>query len=50
VLLLGSPGLVPGAVIGALSWRRRRLAGALLGGIVGFSAWLTGWMWVNDVM
>ena len=46
MLLLGSPGVVPGAAIGALAWRSRRIVGALLGAVVGFGAWFVGWMWV----
>jgi hypothetical protein len=32
-LLLGSPGLLLGAIPGALLWRRHRIAGALLGAV-----------------
>jgi Na+/proline symporter len=49
VLLLGSPGLL-GAIPGALLWRKRRFAGALLGGVAGFILWLTGWAFFNDVI
>lgn len=49
VLLLGSPGLL-GAIPGALLWRKRRFAGALLGGAAGFILWLTGWAFFNDVI
>lgn len=35
VLLAGSPGLVVGAGLGALAWRRRRLLGAALGALLG---------------
>jgi Na+/proline symporter len=50
VLLFGSPGLLLGAIAGALSWRRRRWAGALLGAVIGFAIWLLGWMWLKDMI
>lgn len=34
-LLLGSPGLAIGAIIGALAWRGRRIWGALTGAVAG---------------
>jgi Na+/proline symporter len=49
-LLLGSPGLLLGAIAGALLWRKRRLAGGFAGAVVGFVAWLTGWMVMKDVI
>jgi hypothetical protein len=49
-LLFGSPGFVGGAITGALLWRRRRLAGGLLGAVIGFAAWLAGWMWFKDLI
>ena len=33
----GSPGLLAGAAIGAMAWRRRRGAGAALGALAGFA-------------
>ena len=50
VLLLGSPGILLGAIPGALVWRRRRIAGALPGAVVGFVLWLVGWMVAKDVI
>jgi Na+/proline symporter len=44
VLIFGSPGFLLGAIPGALLWRRHRIAGAVLGTIVGFIIWLAGWM------
>ena len=49
-LLIGAPGLPLGALIGALAWPRHRIAGAFIGGVVGFAAWLTGWLWWADVI
>ena len=50
VFLLGSPGLLLGAILGALLWRRHRIAGAVLGGGVGFVVWLVGWIAMKDVI
>jgi Na+/proline symporter len=44
LLIFGSPGFVIGALPGALLWRRHRIAGALLGAVIGFMIWLAGWM------
>jgi Na+/proline symporter len=44
MLIFGSPGLLLGAIPGALLWRRHRIVGAVLGAIVGFVIWLLGWM------
>ena len=49
-LILGSPGLAVGGLIGALAWRHHRIAGALLGAVLGFVLWLAGWLWWNDVI
>ena len=49
-LILGSPGLLLGAIPGALLWRRHRIAGALLGAAVGFVVWLAGWMVFKGVI
>ncbi|MFO1055899.1 MAG: hypothetical protein U1E53_02915 [Dongiaceae bacterium] len=38
VLLLGWPGLIGGAALGALAWRRRPWLGGLLGGLGGTAA------------
>ena len=49
-LLFGSPGLAVGAIAGALAWRRHRIAGALIGAVVGFVVCLIGvmvWAEVN---
>jgi hypothetical protein len=42
--------LVVGTLAGALAWRKRRWAGALLGAVIGFAAWLMGWTLVKDVI
>jgi hypothetical protein len=34
-LVIASPGLVVGAGLGALAWRRRRIAGATVGAVLG---------------
>jgi Na+/proline symporter len=49
-LIFGSPGLVLGAIPGALMWRNHRVAGALLGAGAGFILWLAGWMVLKDVI
>jgi hypothetical protein len=49
-LIFGSPGLVIGAIVGALLWRARRFLGAVLGAMLGFVAWLAGWMWLRDMI
>jgi len=38
-LIFGWPGLILGAGAGALIWRKRRFAGALLGAVLGGLAW-----------
>jgi Na+/proline symporter len=49
VLILGSPGLLLG-IPGVLLWRKHRIIGALLGSVVGFVLWLTGWMIFKDII
>jgi Na+/proline symporter len=49
-LLFGSPGLLLGAIPGALLWRRHRIAGTLLGAVAGLVLWLIGWMVFKDVI
>jgi Na+/proline symporter len=49
-LILGSPGMVLGAIPGALLWRTHRIGGALLGAVVGFVVWLVGWLVLKDVI
>jgi Na+/proline symporter len=48
LLILGSPGLPFGAILGALLWRRHRIWGALLGAAGGFGLWLLGWLYLSD--
>jgi hypothetical protein len=43
-LIIGAPGLVVGAGVGALARRRRRVWGALLGAFVGLALWLAGFV------
>ncbi len=44
-LIIGSPGLVIGALLGAILWRRHRLYGVLLGAFAGLVLWLAGFVW-----
>jgi Na+/proline symporter len=41
-LIVGFPGIILGAVFGAIVWRRHRVWGALLGAAVGLALWLVG--------
>ncbi|WP_137045936.1 hypothetical protein [Pseudolabrys sp. FHR47] len=47
-LMIAAPGLVAGGVIGALAWRARRVAGALLGAAIGIAVWLPLWLLFRD--
>jgi len=49
-LILGSPGLLLGAIPGALLWRKHRVTGAILGAVVGFVVCLVGWLIFKDVI
>jgi Na+/proline symporter len=45
-LIIGAPGLVVGAALGALLWRRHRFYGAVLGAVAGlvvFDAGFVAW-------
>ena len=48
LLIVGSPGFPVGLIAGALLWRRHRLWGAALGGVLGFGLWLLGWLYFTD--
>ena len=37
--VIGYPGLILGAIVGTLSWRKRPILGGVLGAIVGNFAW-----------
>jgi Na+/proline symporter len=39
-LLIGSPGLLLGVVLGAVAWRRHRIYGAALGATLGLGVWI----------
>jgi len=39
-LLIGWPGLLLGAALGAAAWRRHRVYGALIGAILGLALWV----------
>jgi hypothetical protein len=43
-LFVGAPGLVLGAMLGAIAWRRHRLWGALAGAVAGLVLWDAGVM------
>jgi ABC-type antimicrobial peptide transport system permease subunit len=49
-LLVGSPGIVIGGLIGAFAWRSHRVWGAALGAILGFLLCLYGWLYFGDVV
>jgi hypothetical protein len=49
-LLIGSPGIVIGGLIGAVAWRSHRIGGAMLGAISGFVLCLFGWLYFGDVI
>jgi Na+/proline symporter len=41
-LFVGAPGLILGALLGAVAWRRHRIWGALLGAVAGLVLWDAG--------
>ena len=43
LLVMGSPGLLIGALVGVFGWRRHRVWGAVLGAVAGFALCLLGW-------
>jgi hypothetical protein len=43
-LIIGAPGLVIGAALGAIVWRHRRIFGAVVGAFVGLLLWLGGFV------
>jgi hypothetical protein len=49
-LLVGSPGIVIGGLIGAVAWRSHRIWGAVLGAVLGFALSLFGWLYFGDVV
>jgi hypothetical protein len=49
-LLFSWPGLLLGAIAGALLWRRHRIVGALIGAVLGGVACLFGVMWWRDMI
>ena len=49
-LIAGSPGFVVGACAGGLLWRDRRLAGLIVGAVVGFALCLAGvYIWITEL-
>jgi hypothetical protein len=44
-VLVAWPGLVIGAALGAMAWRRHRRGGRLIGAVVGYALWLGGFIW-----
>ena len=49
-LMICGPGLVLGGVIGALVWRRRRIAGGLIGAVAGLALWVLGFLLFRDAL
>jgi Na+/proline symporter len=49
-LIVGSPGIVIGGLVGALAWRSHRVWGAVIGAILGLALWLLGWLYFGDVV
>ena len=46
-LSFGAPGLLSGAILGALLWRKHRIYGALIGAAFGFPLSIgTVWIWL----
>jgi Na+/proline symporter len=45
--LLGAPGVPLGAILGVIAWRKHRVAGAILGAVIGFGIWLLGWFYFS---
>ena len=46
-LIFGSPGIVVGAIFGALVWRGHRIWGALLGAVAGWAVCIgVVWVWM----
>jgi hypothetical protein len=43
-LIIGAPGLVLGAAVGAFVWHRHRVWGALTGAIIGLALWPAGFV------
>jgi hypothetical protein len=48
LLVLGSPGIPLGGIVGALAWRGHRFIGAAFGAASGFGLWLLGWLYFSD--
>jgi Na+/proline symporter len=49
-LIVGSPGIVIGGLIGAIAWRSHRTWGAAIGAILGCALWLYGWLYFGAVV
>jgi Na+/proline symporter len=49
-LIVGSPGIVVGGLVGALAWRGHRGWGAAIGAVLGLALWLFGWLYFGDVV
>jgi putative Mn2+ efflux pump MntP len=43
-LIIGAPGLVIGAALGTIVWRRRRILGGIIGALLGLFLWLGGFV------
>ena len=49
-LMICGPGLALGGLIGALAWRRRRIAGGLIGAVAGLALWVLGFLLFRDAL
>ena len=49
-LMIFGPGLVLGGLVGALVWRRRRVAGGLIGAAAGLALWVLGFLLFRDAL
>ena len=48
--MIFGPGLALGGLVGALAWRKRRVAGGLIGAIAGLALWVLGFLLFRDAL